>query len=211
MIPWSDLVERSEKVVPTGRRDRFRMSPKSVWILWTLLIVSAPRISSGHDVPTDYWEKFGELIKSVLEAKTCGSSLSEIVDSVSWCWESFETEISYFSKHELTAGAGCCIKGKLEYCIKVKVDSLCPGVSGNVTETAISYLRVFMKTTCADSIKPEYPTLECDAILMPAQTWIGIIGLIIAVSIFSAFMAVLVFLILLLSRRVRSRDAYMTI
>ena len=163
-------------------------------------------------MPPDYWVKFGEVIKNLLETKTCASSVSEILDAVSWCWESFDADIAYFSKHELTAGgAGCCIKGKFDYCIKVKVDSLCPGVTGNLTESAISYFKVFMRTTCPDSVRPEYPTIECDAILMPAQTWIGIIGLIIAVSIFSTFMAVLVFLILLVSRRVRSRDSYMSI
>lgn len=157
------------------------------------------------------WTMFGELLKKVIQSETCLRQLNQILDSVSWCWESFDDDVNYFNKHELSSGAGCCIKGKFDYCIKVKVDGLCPGASANVTESAISYLKVFMRTTCPDNVKPDYPTLDCDAIIMPAQTWVGIIGLLIAVSIFTTFIAVLVFSILLVSKRIRSRDNYMSI
>lgn len=179
--------------------------------LVVIVLISAVVVTADRDLPSNYWTIFGDILKNAFHWETCSTKISSIVDAVSWCWESFDEDVNYFSKHELSNGAGCCIKGKFDYCIKYKVDALCPGATANVTETAISYLRVFMRTTCPDQVNPDYPTIECDTILSPAQTWVGIIGLILAVSIFSTFMAVLVFLILLISKRVRSRDSYMSI
>lgn len=180
-------------------------------ILMFCFLVSILSPSYASLSTSDMWLKFGEMIKVLLEAKTCAANVNQITDAVAWCWESFDDDVSNFNKHELNQFVGCCIKGKFDYCIKYKIDSVCPGITANVTESAISYLKVFQYSLCPDNVHPEYPTIECDAILMPAQTWIGIMGLIVAVTIFSAFIAVLVFLILMISRRLRSRDHYMAI
>jgi len=145
--------------------------------IFLVIAVLVPLLLIGQ-ANADIWTEFGALLKKVLGVSTCVSApTGQIVDSVVKCSDEYDAEKERLSDQELLHEAGCCLYGRFQHCVHHKVEKICTRIATNITDLAINYFKIFMTSDCKSPQQPRYPSFECDALLFPERTWMGIIGL----------------------------------
>lgn len=129
--------------------------------------------------------------------------MNDVLDRVSSCIDSLDRDKGMYDEVELVNGVGCCILSKFNYCVRKRVEEVCSRAASNITATVIDRMSLFASTDCKKDVHhlPDYPSVECDNIMLPGSRFEGLLGLIISVSLFSLIVSVFVFAILCISRR----------
>lgn len=164
----------------------------------SFLVIAFVASNAQADIFTD----FGALVNKIAGEFLCSKESVNIFEAVVKCRDEFEAEKASLSDPAILSDAGCCLYGRFQHCVNHKIDKLCTKAAANITETAMEYFKIFVSSDCKkDDQKPRYPSFECDVLLFPEKTWLGIGGLIMGAFVLGTMCATICYLTCTMVRR----------
>lgn len=157
---------------------------------------------------------FATEVSQIAAEFSCATPATKLIAPAQLCYNNVVSRLNSLKPEHLherihNITIGCCFHEQLRYCIKPSIDSSCTVAAVNVTEKLMNRLQSSMNLRCHSSdVKIPFPSDECDEILFPLGQIQQILGLLIAVAVFSAAIVSAAASIIIISKRSKHREQY---
>lgn len=175
--------------------------------------------NSSYAFNIDYQTRFtndniATEISQITSKFSCATPATKLTVATQICFQNIVARLNQYSQEHLldkihNITVGCCFHEQLNYCIKPSIQASCPVSAANVTDTLMQRLQLILNIRCqSHNVELSFPSDECDEILFPKGQIQQLLGLLIAVAVFSAVILCAASSIIIVSKRSKHREQY---